>query len=69
MCPYLNSLFPFYSLLGAIMHFSLERNVVLIENDNCIEGITDDRCAIIVFVTVLAQSLLVSCSDVIHLRF
>ena len=43
--------------------------MVLIENDNCIEGITDDRCAIIVFVTVLAQSLLVSCSNVIHLRF
>ena len=41
--------------------------MVLIDNDDCIESITVDRCAIIVFVTVPAQSLLVSCSDGIHL--
>ena len=43
--------------------------MVLIDNDDCIESITVDRCAIIVFLIVLAQSLLVSCSDGIHLRF
>ena len=43
--------------------------MALIDNDDCIQGITDDRCAIIVFVTVLMQSLLVSCPDGIYLLF
>ena len=43
--------------------------MTLIDNDDCINGTSDDRCAIIVFVTVPAQSLLVSCSDGIYLRF
>ena len=43
--------------------------MALIDNDECIEGIMDDHCAIIVFVTVPTQSLLVSYSDGIHLRF
>ena len=43
--------------------------MALIGNDDCINGIADDRCAIIIFVTVPAQSLLVSCSDGIYLHF
>ena len=35
--------------------------MALIDNDDCIKGITDDRYAIIVFVTVLAQLLVHSC--------
>ena len=43
--------------------------MALIGNDDCINGITDGRCAIIVFVTISVQSLLVSCSDGIYLHF
>ena len=43
--------------------------MALIENDDCIQGITNDHCAIIVFVTVPVQSLLVSCLDGIYLHF
>ena len=42
--------------------------MALIDNDDYIQGIMDDHCAIIVFVTVPAQSLLVSCLDGISLR-
>ena len=43
--------------------------MALIDNDDCIKGITDDRYAIIVFVNVLAQLLVHSCPVGIYPNF
>ena len=43
--------------------------MALIDNDDCIKGITDDRCAIIVFVTVPAQLLVHNCPVDIYPKF
>ena len=43
--------------------------MALIDNDDCIKGITDDRCVIIVFVTVPAQLLVHNCPIDIYPKF